>query len=66
MENMLPADIRIMMLKKGINPYKEVQPRNWNEHQITFSSIRKFYIFKIFKVKYNGLATSEKSLFRYS
>ncbi|MFH4979587.1 hypothetical protein AB6A40_006296 [Gnathostoma spinigerum] len=34
-----PAEMRMAMLKKGINPYKEVTPRNWTEHQVTFQSL---------------------------
>uniref|UniRef100_A0A915BE17 Large ribosomal subunit protein mL45 n=1 Tax=Parascaris univalens TaxID=6257 RepID=A0A915BE17_PARUN len=37
-EMMSPAELRIAMLKKGLNPYKEVQPRSWNEGQITLQS----------------------------
>ena len=33
-----PSQLRIEMLKKGINPYREVTPRTWQESQVTFSS----------------------------
>ncbi|CAD6187712.1 unnamed protein product [Caenorhabditis auriculariae] len=39
MDNMTPNEIRIELLKKGVNPYKEAQPRVWNEAQITFQSM---------------------------
>lgn len=35
-----PAQMRTELLKKGINPYKEVQPRHWQEHQISFQSFQ--------------------------
>lgn len=42
-ETMTPAELRIAMLKKGLNPYKEVQPRSWNEGQITLQSFCKLH-----------------------
>lgn len=40
-EAMSPDELRIHMLRKGINPYKEVEPRNWNEGQISSQSFCK-------------------------
>ncbi|VDM84545.1 unnamed protein product, partial [Strongylus vulgaris] len=37
-EKMSPSELRLELLKKGVNPYKEVQPRAWQEAQITMSS----------------------------
>ncbi|RCN26263.1 hypothetical protein ANCCAN_28011 [Ancylostoma caninum] len=37
-EKLTPSELRIELLKKGINPYKEVQPRAWQEAQVTMSS----------------------------
>ncbi|CAJ0596763.1 unnamed protein product [Cylicocyclus nassatus] len=37
-EKMSPAELRLELLKKGVNPYKEAQPRPWQEAQITMSS----------------------------
>jgi len=37
--NMTPDKLRISLLKEGINPYKEIGPREWNEHQITYQSM---------------------------
>ncbi|VDK52187.1 unnamed protein product [Anisakis simplex] len=37
-EKMNPSEMRISMLKAGMNPYKEVQPRSWNETQMTMQS----------------------------
>jgi large subunit ribosomal protein L45 len=37
-EKMSPTEIRYSFLKKGVNPYKDVSPRTWNEHQATFQS----------------------------
>ncbi|CAB3402288.1 unnamed protein product [Caenorhabditis bovis] len=36
---MSPKEMRIELLKRGTNPYKEAAPRVWNESQITFQSI---------------------------
>uniref|UniRef100_A0A0K0F7Q5 Large ribosomal subunit protein mL45 n=1 Tax=Strongyloides venezuelensis TaxID=75913 RepID=A0A0K0F7Q5_STRVS len=36
--NLPPAEIRRQMLRKGINPYKDVFQREWEDHQITFQS----------------------------
>lgn len=36
---MSPGEMRTELLKRGINPYKEAQPRVWNEAQVTFQSI---------------------------
>ncbi|CAI4232481.1 unnamed protein product [Auanema sp. JU1783] len=33
-----PTEVRLALLKKGINPYKDVQPRNWQESQVTMQS----------------------------
>ncbi|CEF66340.1 39S ribosomal protein L45, mitochondrial [Strongyloides ratti] len=38
-EEMTPDELRRDMLKNGVNPYKDVSPRNWEEHQITLQSI---------------------------
>lgn len=35
---MTPDQLRIALLRKGVNPYKEIAPREWNEHQLTFQS----------------------------
>lgn len=40
-EKMKPDELRIAMLKKGVNPYKEVAPRRWEEHHITYQSFCK-------------------------
>lgn len=40
-EKMSPDEVRKSMLKKGINPYKEVTPRRWEEHHITYQSFCK-------------------------
>uniref|UniRef100_A0A0K0DN14 Large ribosomal subunit protein mL45 n=1 Tax=Angiostrongylus cantonensis TaxID=6313 RepID=A0A0K0DN14_ANGCA len=37
-ETLTPSQLRIELLRKGINPYKEVQPRTWQESQITMQS----------------------------
>ncbi|KAI1695071.1 tim44-like domain-containing protein [Ditylenchus destructor] len=37
-DKMDPEEVRLYYLKKGINPYKDVAPREWNEHQITYQS----------------------------
>ncbi|ETN79863.1 Tim44-like domain protein [Necator americanus] len=37
-EKLSPNELRVELLKKGINPYKEVQPRSWQEAQITIQS----------------------------
>ncbi|VDM63474.1 unnamed protein product [Angiostrongylus costaricensis] len=37
-ETLTPSQLRIELLRKGINPYKEVQPRAWQESQITMQS----------------------------
>ncbi|GMR42192.1 hypothetical protein PMAYCL1PPCAC_12387, partial [Pristionchus mayeri] len=39
MDVLPPFKLRTEMLKKGINPYREVQPRNWQESQITLQSL---------------------------
>uniref|UniRef100_A0A1I7XS43 26S proteasome complex subunit dss-1 n=1 Tax=Heterorhabditis bacteriophora TaxID=37862 RepID=A0A1I7XS43_HETBA len=39
-----PSQMRMEMLKKGINPYKEVNPRAWKEAQITMQSFCKQFI----------------------
>ncbi|KJH48330.1 Tim44-like domain protein [Dictyocaulus viviparus] len=39
-DSLTPSQLRIELLRKGINPYKEVQPRIWQESQI---SIQSFY-----------------------
>lgn len=36
---MSPAEMRTELLKRGVNPYKDAQPRVWNEAQISFQSI---------------------------
>ncbi|CAI2349619.1 unnamed protein product [Caenorhabditis sp. 36 PRJEB53466] len=36
---MSPSEMRTELLKRGVNPYKDAQPRVWNEAQITFQSI---------------------------
>ncbi|CAP33598.1 Protein CBR-MRPL-45 [Caenorhabditis briggsae] len=36
---MPPGEMRTELLKRGLNPYKEAQPRVWNEAQVTFQSI---------------------------
>lgn len=38
MDSLPPDRLRIELLKKGINPYKDVSPRAWQEAQITNSS----------------------------
>ena len=48
MKDMEPDELRIALLRKGINPYKEVAPREWNEHQVTFQSFRKIPVLKRF------------------
>ncbi|KAJ1351728.1 hypothetical protein KIN20_007853 [Parelaphostrongylus tenuis] len=37
-ETLTPSQLRIELLRKGINPYKEVQPRAWQESQISLQS----------------------------
>ncbi|KAK0417128.1 hypothetical protein QR680_012843 [Steinernema hermaphroditum] len=37
-EKMSPSEMRIELLRQGINPYKQVSPRRWNENQITLNS----------------------------
>lgn len=37
-DSLPPNELRAAMLRKGINPYKEVQPRSWQEGQITLQS----------------------------
>ncbi|CAI5446369.1 unnamed protein product [Caenorhabditis angaria] len=38
-DQMTTAELRTELLKRGVNPYKDAQPRVWNEGQITFQSI---------------------------
>lgn len=38
MESLTPMEMRMELLKKGINPYKEVSPRNWMESEVTLTS----------------------------
>uniref|UniRef100_A0AC35TUW1 Tim44 domain-containing protein n=1 Tax=Rhabditophanes sp. KR3021 TaxID=114890 RepID=A0AC35TUW1_9BILA len=35
---MKPDELRKSLLSEGINPYKEVSPRQWDEHQMTLQS----------------------------
>lgn len=42
-ENMDPDEMRIALLKKGINPFKEISPRDWNEQQLTMQSFCIFF-----------------------
>ncbi|GMS89290.1 hypothetical protein PENTCL1PPCAC_11465, partial [Pristionchus entomophagus] len=37
-EALPPNKLRMEMLKKGINPFREVQPRTWQEAQVTLQS----------------------------
>ncbi|KAK6022111.1 DSS1/SEM1 family protein [Ostertagia ostertagi] len=37
-DNLTPSELRVELLRKGINPYKEVQPRIWQESQTTMQS----------------------------
>nr|CDJ91970.1 Mitochondrial inner membrane translocase complex domain containing protein [Haemonchus contortus] len=37
-ENLTPSQLRVELLRKGVNPYKEVQPRAWQESQTTLQS----------------------------
>uniref|UniRef100_A0AC34F1T9 Tim44-like domain-containing protein n=1 Tax=Panagrolaimus sp. ES5 TaxID=591445 RepID=A0AC34F1T9_9BILA len=37
-EKMEPNELRYKFLEKGINPYKDVNPRSWTEHQATYQS----------------------------
>ncbi|VDK61972.1 unnamed protein product [Onchocerca ochengi] len=37
-QKMSPLDLRLILLKKGINPYRDVTPQTWKEFQVTFSS----------------------------
>uniref|UniRef100_A0A915DVK0 Large ribosomal subunit protein mL45 n=1 Tax=Ditylenchus dipsaci TaxID=166011 RepID=A0A915DVK0_9BILA len=37
-DKMTADELRVSLLKKNINPYKEVAPREWNEHQLTLQS----------------------------
>lgn len=37
-ENMSSDELRIALLREGFNPYKDAQPRSWNEGQITNQS----------------------------
>ncbi|GMR57197.1 hypothetical protein PMAYCL1PPCAC_27392, partial [Pristionchus mayeri] len=39
LDAMTPYQARDEMLAKGINPYKEVSPRNWREHDVTIQSL---------------------------
>ncbi|KAF8359902.1 mrpl-45, partial [Pristionchus pacificus] len=39
LDALTPNKLRTEMLKKGINPYREVQPRLWQESQVTFQSL---------------------------
>ncbi|CAJ0572551.1 unnamed protein product, partial [Mesorhabditis spiculigera] len=38
LNNLPPDQLRLELLKKGINPYKDVSPRNWQEAQVTQTS----------------------------
>uniref|UniRef100_A0A0N5A9J9 26S proteasome complex subunit dss-1 n=1 Tax=Syphacia muris TaxID=451379 RepID=A0A0N5A9J9_9BILA len=48
MDSMTPMEFRTYLLRRGLNPYKHMQPRAWSEHQITFSSFSKEVKFLIF------------------
>ncbi|VDN02210.1 unnamed protein product [Thelazia callipaeda] len=37
-QKLSPLELRLLLLKKGINPYREVTPQTWKEYQITFTS----------------------------
>jgi len=37
-EKMTPNELRLHFLRKGINPFKNVDPRQWSEHQATLQS----------------------------
>ncbi|GMT19116.1 hypothetical protein PFISCL1PPCAC_10413 [Pristionchus fissidentatus] len=37
-DDLPPNKLRTEMLKKGINPYRDVQPRTWQEAQVTLQS----------------------------
>ncbi|VDO08681.1 unnamed protein product [Brugia timori] len=37
-QKMSPLDLRLILLKKGINPYRDVTPQTWKEFQVTFNS----------------------------
>uniref|UniRef100_A0A914YWP5 Large ribosomal subunit protein mL45 n=1 Tax=Panagrolaimus superbus TaxID=310955 RepID=A0A914YWP5_9BILA len=37
-EKLGPNELRYKFLEKGINPYKDVTPRTWTEHQATYQS----------------------------
>uniref|UniRef100_A0A7E4W095 Large ribosomal subunit protein mL45 n=1 Tax=Panagrellus redivivus TaxID=6233 RepID=A0A7E4W095_PANRE len=37
-EKMSPSELRLEFLRRGINPFKDVQARQWTEHQSTFQS----------------------------
>lgn len=41
-EKMSPDELRIALLKRGINPFKDVNPREWNEQQLTLQSFCNF------------------------
>ena len=43
-EKMTPNELRLHFLKKGINPFKNVDPRQWSEHQATLQSFCKFLV----------------------
>ena len=43
-QNMEPDELRLSFLRKGINPFKDVSPRTWNEHETTLQSFCKFLI----------------------
>lgn len=42
-QKMLPDELRTVMLKEGVNPYKRISPRNWQEEQLTHQSFRKIF-----------------------
>lgn len=37
-DNLTPSQLRVELLRKGVNPYKEVSPRVWQESQTTMQS----------------------------
>ena len=52
-KKMTPDQIREELLRKGSNPYREINPREWNEHQITFQSFCKPITINLYRIGTN-------------
>lgn len=53
MEAMTPMEMRTYLLKKGLNPYKHMQPRAWSEHQITFQTFGQHFFTYPYKQRFH-------------